>query len=60
MGTEEVVAFTQLATGRVIANHFEALSHCPVRRADVRQAAALAGLAGRLCVPEDGETIDIE
>ena len=60
MGTDDVIAFAQIAHGQVMANHLEALSHCPVRRADVRQAAARAGLAGRLLVPEDGKTIDIE
>ncbi len=59
MGADEVVQFAQIAKGRVIANHMEAVGHCPVRRNDLRQAAAIAGLGDRLCIPQDGETIEI-
>lgn len=59
MGVDEVIAFTQIATGRVIANHLEALSHCPVQRTVLQQAAHMAGLEGRIVIPQDGETIDI-
>ncbi len=59
MGVHETIAFAQIATGRVIANHMEALSHCPVRRLDLRQAALTAGLAYRMVVPEDGEMVDL-
>jgi L-ascorbate metabolism protein UlaG (beta-lactamase superfamily) len=59
MDAREAVAFAQIATGRVIANHMEALSHCPVRRGDVLQAARAAGLAHRLLTPGDGATVDL-
>lgn len=58
MGVDEVIAFAHIATGRIIANHLEALSHCPVRRDDLRRAAAADGLSGRLLIPEDGATVD--
>ncbi|MBH9579143.1 MBL fold metallo-hydrolase [Inhella proteolytica] len=59
MGVDEVLACTRLTQGLVVANHLEALSHCPVTRAELRQAAQAAGLATRLCVPEDGETLNL-
>jgi L-ascorbate metabolism protein UlaG (beta-lactamase superfamily) len=59
MGAGEVIEFTRIAKGRVIANHLEGVSHCPVQRADLRQAAVIAGLADRLSIPQDGETIAI-
>jgi L-ascorbate metabolism protein UlaG (beta-lactamase superfamily) len=59
MGVDEVIEFARIAKGRVVANHLEALSHCPVRRDDLRRAAAKAGLGDRLCIPQDGETIEI-
>ena len=59
MGLDEVIAFTRLARGTVLANHLEAISHCPVTRAALRAAAEHAGLGQRLRVPEDGETVSL-
>jgi L-ascorbate metabolism protein UlaG (beta-lactamase superfamily) len=58
MGVDEVIGFARIARGAVVANHLEALSHCPVRRDDLRQAADKAGLGGRLLIPADGETME--
>lgn len=58
MGTEEVIAFTQASRSAVVANHLEALSHCPVTRTELRAAAARAGVTDRLHVPADGETLE--
>lgn len=58
MGTREVIAFTQSLKGMVVANHLEALSHCPVQRAELRVAAAHAGVGDRLRIPADGEALE--
>lgn len=60
MGQDEVVEFTRIAKGSVVANHLEALSHCPVTRAGLRAAAdrAGAGVSARLRIPADGETLE--
>jgi len=57
MDAQDVVALLRLAGGQVVANHLEALSHCPVTRAGLAQAAARAGMAERLHVPADGEAV---
>ncbi|MET1080732.1 MAG: MBL fold metallo-hydrolase [Pseudomonas sp.] len=57
MGVEEVLAFTRLAHGQVVANHLEALSHCPVTRQALAAAAQAAGLRNRLQIPADGECL---
>lgn len=57
MGVDEVIEFARIAKGRVVANHLEAVSHCPVRREELREAAANAGLGSRLLIPADGETM---
>jgi len=57
MGPEEAIAFTSLAHGIVVANHLEALSHCPPTRAALRAAADAAGVGARLRIPADGETL---
>jgi len=60
MGVDEVLAFTRLSRGRVIANHLEAISHCPVTRAELAAAAIGAGVAHRLVIPADGQTLTVD
>lgn len=57
MGPDEAIAFAALANGIVVANHLEALSHCPPTRAALRAAADTAGVGARLRIPADGETL---
>ena len=59
MGTSEVIAFTLASRGTVVANHLEALSHCPVKRTELSAAAVHAGVQDRLWIPEDGETLEL-
>lgn len=60
MGVDEVIEFTGLAKGMVVANHLEALSHCPVTRSELQAAAIKAGIAARLRIPQDGETLEFK
>lgn len=55
MDGRDVLGACGLTPGMVVANHLEALDHCPTTRADLRAMAADAGLQGRLWVPENGE-----
>jgi len=57
MPVEEVVEFARLAPGAVVANHLEALNHCPVSRDQVRRAFAAADLGDRTHIPKDGESL---
>jgi L-ascorbate metabolism protein UlaG (beta-lactamase superfamily) len=57
MGVKDVLQFTQASTGLVIANHLEAISHCPVTRTELLNAARSAGLEHRMRVPHDGEKL---
>lgn len=57
MDGHDVCAAARLTDGIVIANHLEALDHCPVTRECVRQLAEASGVADRVIVPEDGETM---
>ena len=60
MPLAEILAFVRAAPGRVIANHLEALNHCPTRRAALKQALTENGLRSKVFVPDDGETLEIE
>ncbi|SFG61540.1 Beta-lactamase superfamily domain-containing protein [Duganella sp. CF458] len=57
MGIGEVLQFARATQGIVVANHLEALSHCPVQRAALQEHAQGAGLASRIVVPADGQTL---
>ncbi|WP_152223298.1 MBL fold metallo-hydrolase [Pseudomonas sp. SCB32] len=59
MGVDEVLEFMHLSQGTVIANHLEAISHCPVTRDELATAAMQAGFASRLLVPGDGQTLSL-
>ncbi|MCG9651078.1 MBL fold metallo-hydrolase [Vibrio brasiliensis] len=58
MATDEVMEFIQLSPGKVIANHMEALNHCPVDRDTLRQSIEKYGLADKVLIPMDGETLE--
>lgn len=57
MSLDEVMEFAAIAPGIVVANHLEALNHCPMTRLEVSKAAALAGLDHKIRIPKDGEII---
>lgn len=59
MGVKDVLEFTRASNGLVVANHLEAISHCPVTRVELMNAARSAGVADRLVVPRDGEKVDL-
>lgn len=56
MDGQGVVDACTLAPGWVVANHLEALDHCPTTRAGLAALAAKAGVGARLWIPEDGES----
>ena len=60
MNAEDVCALGQLTKGTVIANHLEAISHCPVSRSDILAVAQAAGLGDRIIAPIDGEMLIFE
>ncbi|WLI90095.1 MBL fold metallo-hydrolase [Massilia sp. R2A-15] len=57
MGVDEVIELTRIAQGTVVANHMEAISHCPVTREQLREAASRDGV--RVVAPADGETVTV-
>lgn len=58
MGVDDVIEFARALDGITVANHLEALSHCPVKRTQLGAAAVRAGLENRLAIPADGETLE--
>jgi len=56
MPTDEVLTFIQLSPGKVVANHMEALNHCPVDRQMLRSSLERRGISDKVLIPQDGET----
>ena len=57
MDAAQALALAAEGSGVFVANHLEALDHCPTTRADLVAAAARVGLGHRLLVPADGQTL---
>ena len=43
-----------------MANHLEAVNHCPTTRTQLREKLAENGLSEKTFIPNDGEVIEIE
>ncbi|MBL3824287.1 MULTISPECIES: MBL fold metallo-hydrolase [unclassified Marinobacter] len=57
MGGDEVIAASHLSSGIVVANHLEALDHCPVSRKNLARLCQRENLQGKLLIPADGQTL---
>jgi len=60
MSLEEILTFIQKAPHKVIANHLEALNHCPTTRAQLKQALEKRGLLSKTLIPDDGQTVTLD
>jgi len=60
MSLEEMVTFVRAAPNIVIANHLEALNHCPTTRLQLRQTLEETGLSSKVLIPDDGDVLTIE
>ena len=59
MTVEDVIRFTKDAPGKVIANHMEAVNHCPTTRKGLAQQLTKAGLLEKTFIPEDGDWMEL-
>lgn len=60
MTIDDIITFTNNAPGIVIANHLEAVNHCPTTRVQLATELKKQGLIEKIRIPNDGETIEIE
>ena len=60
MPLEEIVTFIQKSPNKVIANHLEALNHCPTTRLQLKQELEKNGLLSKTFIPNDGDSFTIE
>lgn len=59
MTVEDVIKFTRNAPGKVIANHMEAVNHCPTTRDELKKRLSDEGLIDKTYIPNDGDWIEI-
>lgn len=59
IGLEEALEVGQISTGKVIANHLEALDHCPTKRSSLRENIKTRNWDNRFFIPEDGESLHL-
>jgi hypothetical protein len=59
MTLEEQLEFVGLAPGRVIAVHLEALDHCGITRAKLKDVLNAAGALDYVDIPADGQTLSV-
>jgi len=60
MPLAEIITFIKKAPHTAIANHLEALNHCPTSRLQLRQELEKRDLLSKTLIPQDGETVVIE
>ena len=58
MTMEDILKFIKNSPFEVIANHLEALNHCPTTREQLRMELKERGFMEKVFIPEDGEYID--
>ncbi len=56
----EIITFIETAPHKVIANHLEALNHCPTTRAALKKDLEKRNLLSKTFIPDDGEAITFE
>lgn len=59
MTMEDIIKFTINAPKKVIANHLEAVNHCPTTRNKLKKELKKNGLLEKVKIPSDGEVLDM-
>ena len=60
MPMEELLRFVRRAPGKVVANHLEALNHCPTTREQLKQELHNNDLLSKVSIPNDGDVLTFE
>lgn len=60
MKEEDIIKFVKNAPKYVIANHLEAVNHCPTTKSGLRKELKAKGLISKVHIPEDGEVLNFD
>ncbi|WP_367205962.1 hypothetical protein [Lutibacter sp.] len=58
MNLDDIVKFVEKSPKKVIANHLEALNHCPTTRKQLKEVLTKKGLLNKINIPIDGEIME--
>jgi len=56
MRMDDILKFIKNAPGKVIANHLEAVNHCPTKRSELHNEVYKIELSGKVVIPNDGDS----
>jgi len=56
MRMDDILKFIKNAPNQVIANHLEAVNHCPTGRTQLKNEVSIIGLSNKIFIPDDGES----
>lgn len=56
MRMDDILKFIKNAPNQVIANHLEAVNHCPTTRQQLSNEVSKIGLSDKIFIPNDGES----
>lgn len=56
MRMDDILKFVKNAPSQVIANHLEAVNHCPTTRQQLKNEVSKIGLSDKIFIPNDGES----
>ncbi len=59
MSMKDILKFVKNSPENVIANHLEAVNHCPTTRVELKRELEKNGLHKKVSIPVDGEVISI-
>lgn len=59
MRMDDIITFVKKSPNKVIANHLEAVNHCPTTRSALRKELEKHQLSEKVYIPEDGEVLNI-
>lgn len=58
MNMEDILRFVKNSPNKVLANHLEAINHCPTTRTQLKNELVLNNLIDKVNIPNDGEIIE--
>jgi L-ascorbate metabolism protein UlaG (beta-lactamase superfamily) len=57
MRMDDILKFVKNAPNKILANHLEAVNHCPTKRTELQKEVSNIGLTDKVFIPKDGESI---
>jgi L-ascorbate metabolism protein UlaG (beta-lactamase superfamily) len=57
MRMDDILKFVKNAPNKVLANHLEAVNHCPTKRTELQKEVSNIALTDKVFIPKDGESI---